>query len=791
VDGNGNLYYSDEINHSVVSLNPSGVLRWHKTLHGVAPGQFYYPRGICLGWIKKGEDTSRCLAICDAWNRRVQLLDLDGNIVDVWTHFAETPFAEVTDIRFIRGEFNSERAATPMGFWFVLDKGNHRLCALNQKGEPMFQIGRCCSPTVETYWAVPGLFLERDFAHPGFVKDFPACDFAYYPERILGDSENALYLWEPLSQRIKQALLGCLLPIHVVSKGVEWISADLFRIVGWQRDAHRLTRYDCHGQCQQGVEIHGTPILSNLPLDQFWVQECDRIERWQWDFANPEPEELRPFKIYSPLLRSAQAELSMLDMAQVREAVAGWCVVPDIGLYRADELLAVGRGDIDPERLDLIREGLRPLPEWRSNAEQALHAALHHWCLGLLEYHLLGSAADEPAKQIAGARDQWDVLAAPIRQKFVEIQDRLNDLLMLRLRLQREPNRDDSLVKRWTEVSLAAEADLQQALEGVYRWSGIVEGSEKLWPIPWLLPETPFGTDRVPGRVVCRQSHQSYKHLFSCLREVDQIPLGPGNESRNPHSLARSPEGDLFVSLALAHQILRLDAEGNIIERFGNPGKGAGEFQGPRGLALDSNGRLWVADCDNHRIQVFDLKRNTVEIVGSYGSGLGQFIAPLGIGARPDGSMLVTDSGNHRIIRITSEGKCEIFNDRSGRGRGELRQPTAFYPGGQGSLWLVDQGNHRLQKLDAAADWVQEIGACGLGSGSLFLPESAAEFGDGVVAVAQNRWNRVVKLFSPSGAEVGKMVLNYIAGGMIVDRQRLLVVAMDLDSIRVYERMQF
>ena len=55
-DPEGNLYYSDEMNHSVVALCNDGALRWHKTKRGNAPGEFWYPRGLSLGFIQSKGD---------------------------------------------------------------------------------------------------------------------------------------------------------------------------------------------------------------------------------------------------------------------------------------------------------------------------------------------------------------------------------------------------------------------------------------------------------------------------------------------------------------------------------------------------------------------------------------------------------------------------------------------------------------------------------------------------------------------------------------------------------------
>ena len=80
-DIEGNFYYSDELNHSVVSLDKSGCVRWHKTGQGQAPGQFWYPKGMALGALKLDGRNTSCLAVCDSWNSRLQIFDLDGWVV--------------------------------------------------------------------------------------------------------------------------------------------------------------------------------------------------------------------------------------------------------------------------------------------------------------------------------------------------------------------------------------------------------------------------------------------------------------------------------------------------------------------------------------------------------------------------------------------------------------------------------------------------------------------------------------------------------------------------------------
>ena len=793
-DLEGNLYYSDEINHSVISLDADGCVRWQRTKHGSAPAEFSYPRGLSLGWIEKGEESVHCVAVCDAWNRRVQFLDVQGHPVETWTKGGESPFAEVADVRFIPGDFNPQRAAKPTSYWLVLDRGNHRLCAIGKNGRLLFQIGRCFPPAMEIRWAIPGMLLEREQEPPGYVRDFPPFDFTFYPERILGNFENALYLWEPCSRRLKQVLFANLLPMWIDPRSaMEWIAADTTGLLGWHRPTKRLIRYNFHGELCDQIEIHGVPISSDLPLNEFWVQNQERIERWRWNEPKHEPSESRLIKICTPLIRSARQELARVDSGRVRRAVAECTSVVDGELAAADEVIAADGGHSNQEQLDGATARLRSVQERHGKAEQDLHEALHHWCLGTMELRLAGIDAGEPARLIAHARDQWDALAGPIRDRFAEIQNRLDALLMRRLLLSRAAAQDPGAIQAWKQAALQLEAGLQKVLEWVYRWSGVAEPPTERLPLTWVLPlpEVLRNRARAAGHAAFRRTYHSPTPPPSSLRELERIPLADSRDSTpaRPYSLARSPQGELFVSLLEGHQALRLDPDGKIMQRIGRPGKAAGEFQRPTGLALDSEGRLWVSDSDNHRIQVLDLMHDSVEIIGSYGSQPGQFIAPLGIGARPDGSMLVADTGNCRLVRVAPNGTCDIFSDKIGREIGEVLHPTHFGAGGHGGLWLVDRHNHRIQKLDHEERWTQSIGKCGLFQGCLFLPESVAEFEDGTIAVAQNQWSRGIKLFAPNGVELDRMVLAYYAAGMLVHHKRLFVAATYDDSIRVYERV--
>ncbi len=792
VDPDGNIYYSDEINHSIVSLNGDGSVRWQRTQHGSRPGQFFYPRGLCLGWIEKQAKSIPCLAVCDAWNHRLQFMSLDGNPIDVWSRAGETSFEEACDIQYISNSGHPEREARSMSYWLVLDKGHHRLCAMGKNGNLLFQMGRGFPSSMENRWAIPGMLFEGNGHLPGYVRDFPAFDFCFYPERILGNCENALYVWEPHSRKLKQVLMSNLLPINLGPMEIEWIQADKSGIVGWQRDAHHLLFYDCEGRLRQELDIAGIPVPSNLPPNEFWVQKLSCIERWHSGILNRNPDNSAPFRLSSPLHHSAGIELSLVDTERIQHAISDWLAFVDEEFMLANRLAALAK-DFDSMRIDQISDEFRQLSDKRLRTEQNLCESLHHWSMGLLEYRLSELDAEARLKRIASEQNQWNALASPIRQQFVRIQGWIDELLMQRIRLSEESGVDRSSVDKWMVSALKMEACLQSSLEWIYRWSGINEAGTEFLSLPGAFEsqETFQATAGVPGYMVHKRTRQKrHAETCRCLREVECISLSSGI-GLAPVALSGSPGGDVFVSLFLGHQIVRLNEAGKIVEHIGKFGKQPGQLQGPSDIALDPNGRLWIADYQNHRIQAYDLARNTIDVVGSYGSNLGQFNAPCRICTRPDGSKLVVDGGNHRIIRITNQGDCELFLKKIGRGKGELLDPLSLCSDAGGTLWIVDRCNHRVVGLNDEGECIQEIGTCGLDKGEMFYPECLAVFEDGVIAVVQNLWNRCIKLFSPAGHELEKILLSYNAPGMTVHCGRLYVADMKSDCIHVYERECF
>ena len=79
-----------------------------------------------------------------------------------------------------------------------------------------------------------------------------------------------------------------------------------------------------------------------------------------------------------------------------------------------------------------------------------------------------------------------------------------------------------------------------------------------------------------------------------------------GPPFNRPTNLAVAPTGELYVSDGYGNaRVHRFSATGELIQSWGEPGTGPGEFMLPHGIWVMADGRVLVADRENDRIQAF------------------------------------------------------------------------------------------------------------------------------------------------------------------------------------------
>jgi hypothetical protein len=83
------------------------------------------------------------------------------------------------------------------------------------------------------------------------------------------------------------------------------------------------------------------------------------------------------------------------------------------------------------------------------------------------------------------------------------------------------------------------------------------------------------------------------------------IRRGAGPFNR-PTRLRVAPNGDWFVSDGYGNaRVHRFSSQGELIESWGEPGTGPGQFNLPHSVWIHTDGRVFVCDRENDRVQIF------------------------------------------------------------------------------------------------------------------------------------------------------------------------------------------
>lgn len=156
--------------------------------------------------------------------------------------------------------------------------------------------------------------------------------------------------------------------------------------------------------------------------------------------------------------------------------------------------------------------------------------------------------------------------------------------------------------------------------------------------------------------------------------------------------------GRLYASDGRGHKIVVFDLQGKELLRFGQRGKGDGEFFSPQGMAIDAQGRLYVADFLNARIQVFDADGQFLRTFGKRGDRFYDFEAPKDLAIDSDGNLFVVDNRRSAIYTYNPEGEVLLVTGSDKRTAHPLgfSSPTAIDIDGQDRIFVTDLLNRRF-----------------------------------------------------------------------------------------------
>jgi tripartite motif-containing protein 71 len=210
----------------------------------------------------------------------------------------------------------------------------------------------------------------------------------------------------------------------------------------------------------------------------------------------------------------------------------------------------------------------------------------------------------------------------------------------------------------------------------------------------------------------------------------------------------------LWVANTSAEQVVKLDRDGTVLERFGG-------FAQLYGIANDRRG-VYVADTYANRVVKIS-KRSGAErwsTAACFGDGFGR---PRDVAVGSNGDIYVADTDNDRIVRLSAAGgACVDGFGTAGAAPGQLNAPRALTSDGRGGLWIAEGGNDRIQHFRNGGAFVGGSDVGGFGNGRGEFRSAHCVFMDGRVVSVCDTFNFRIQRFR---VRDGEPVFDSIVGG--------------------------
>lgn len=136
------------------------------------------------------------------------------------------------------------------------------------------------------------------------------------------------------------------------------------------------------------------------------------------------------------------------------------------------------------------------------------------------------------------------------------------------------------------------------------------------------------------------------------------------------------------------------------------------------------DGRIWVPANELDRIRIYDQNLKLVETWGTPGTGDGQFRFGDygdrdrgGVVFAPDGSFFVLDSGNARVERFSADRTFVGSFGSAGTGDGKFASPNAIGLDDGPNLYVADAGRNDVQVFTTGGAYVRTVAKGAAGNG--------------------------------------------------------------------------
>ncbi len=181
------------------------------------------------------------------------------------------------------------------------------------------------------------------------------------------------------------------------------------------------------------------------------------------------------------------------------------------------------------------------------------------------------------------------------------------------------------------------------------------------------------------------------------------------NELREPVDVTVLSGGLVAVLDRKRDAVVLFSRSGKWVRTLGGPrGEGEVRLRDPVRIETGPAGRMWVVDRGDHRIVALDAHGEELVSIGTLGSDAGRFRHPSDIAFDDRGRIYVADYGNERIQVFAPDGRfLEQWRRRSATWRNHLGKPLliAYTRESDGGIWVLSAGWRQLERFDCTGDW--------------------------------------------------------------------------------------
>jgi DNA-binding beta-propeller fold protein YncE len=176
------------------------------------------------------------------------------------------------------------------------------------------------------------------------------------------------------------------------------------------------------------------------------------------------------------------------------------------------------------------------------------------------------------------------------------------------------------------------------------------------------------------------------------------------------------------------------EPEYTLVNKWGEQGKGPGQFTDPHGITLDADGNLVVTDSSGCRVYRFTREG---KLIGELTPGDGVFQGPRDAALDASGNIYVADGTWERIVKFTRDGKPIASWGQKGSQPGEFQRPHAITIGRNGHIYAADVDNYGIQVYDLSGKFLFQWGSRGTGAGQFSTPHGVAVDPNGDIFVCE------------------------------------------------------